>query len=769
MPVITEMKKTFVIVFLLAFCLLLLNACGEQQAAQAEVVTPTAALSYPYEALSVSEIMVRNSSTLLRDGRFPDWVELHNGSSVSIPLDDVVISDGNKRHSFSGLTLAPGAYLLLICEEDLPFSLSDSETLTLTAPDGRVLSRYDCSLSEENASLICEDEGCRVSSFPTPGYPNTAEGYEACQSALQSGPALRINEVYIHGSAKLDTCDWVELYNAGSESVNLSDYALSDRAGKPEKLPLSDTVLASGEYAVINLGDDSFSLGEEESLYLSCGGVIVDAVSLRFVPTGGSIGRERGNGWYYYSASSPGEENRNGCRSVAGAPVLSGQDGVFSPGESVTVELTGEGSIYYTTDCTRPGTESTLYRGPITLSETTVLRAVSVADGKLNSEVSTYSFIFTDVSLPVVSLVGDVPSTLNSLKHAVNKTTEVSCILSFYEDSGSFTIPCGVHLGGNTSLKQHSKSFKVHFRGCYGADTLSYDVFGTGITEYHSLGLRRGYDSLQTVFKSELFETLARSFTDVCPIQNSRFCRMYINGEYWGLVSLREDFSTAYFSAHDGSDESSVEYCHFPVDTHSVFYSEVTSFCSQSENTGEAAYSYLSSVLDIDSVIDWMVVKGIAGDIDHCNNVACYRSSATAYKWRFLIWDFDGAGKVPFRNMVSVSTPNFYSQDMSLILRTLLSSKVFRSRLIERVADALNGSFSEENFLSVLSEYENLLREEVTIDFKEWNTALYVWEARVAYLRKTVCNTEWRDQTVHNLVILPGMEGMDFSALTTLK
>ena len=58
-----------------------------------------------------------------------------------------------------------------------------------------------------------------------------------------------------------------------------------------------------------------------------------------------------------------------------------------------TVTLSGgEGtSIYYTTDGTDPTTSSTLYTGPITISETTTLRAIAVKDG-VSSPVAEYTY-----------------------------------------------------------------------------------------------------------------------------------------------------------------------------------------------------------------------------------------------------------------------------------------------------------------------------------------------------------------------------------------
>ena len=760
--------KKITIVILFSLCLLLCG-CGGSDVPEAVDAPPAEEATIDYSTLRLNELMTDNTATLLKNGSLPDWIELYNDSDSSLSLEGLVLSDGSHTCVLPELSVEGKGVLLLLCgdgEGEVPFSLSENDTLTLSAPDGTVLSSCDCAGIGENCSLRFSEGVYEVSRSPSPGFPNTEEGYESYRLSLKSQSPLCINEVFAHGSEKQNTTDWVELCNTGDAALTLSDYCLSDKADHLGKLRLPDVTLEKGELYLCSLGGDTFSLDDEtEQLYLSCEEEIVDCVCLRGIPACGSIGRENGQGWYYYAVPSPLEENRDGFVQVAEAPLLVGQDGVFAPGESVTVELSGEGSIYYTTDCSHPSADSTLYTGPITLTKDTVLRAVSVADGKLDSSASCYSFFFTDVSLPVVSLIGDEPEKLDRLKRLPSKIPEIPGVLSLYEEDDSFTVPCGIRLSGNSSVKLNSKSFKVYFRSCFGASSLCYDVFDNGITNYHSLGLRRGYDSYKAMFRNELFETLARSFTDLCPVQSSKFCRAYINGEYWGIVSLRDDFSPTFFSENYGGKKSSVEYFKFPVDKHNSFYSEVLTFCIKHRDEGEYVYEQLKDTIDMDSLIDWIIVKGYFGDVDYFPNVACYRSNETGYRWRFALWDFDLAPISPFQNMVIGSSEELHSPELSAILTALCSSETFRERFVTRLAEAVNGPFRSENVLALIDSYEELLQEEVPVDHKQWNMSPYSWSNEVEHLRTTYSDPRWRQQMIAAIRRFPHFEDMDLSVL----
>jgi len=75
------------------------------------------------------------------------------------------------------------------------------------------------------------------------------------------------------------------------------------------------------------------------------------------------------------------------------APTFSPAATSFSSPISVTLSDTTSGAkIYYTTDGSTPTTSSTLYTGPITISVTTIIRAIAAATGMVNSNVSSATY-----------------------------------------------------------------------------------------------------------------------------------------------------------------------------------------------------------------------------------------------------------------------------------------------------------------------------------------------------------------------------------------
>lgn len=77
--------------------------------------------------------------------------------------------------------------------------------------------------------------------------------------------------------------------------------------------------------------------------------------------------------------------------SASGVPTISGAD-KFSDRTDVTITATPGAIIYYTTDDTMPTKESQKYDTPITLTETTTIKAIAIEDGHIMSDVVGMAF-----------------------------------------------------------------------------------------------------------------------------------------------------------------------------------------------------------------------------------------------------------------------------------------------------------------------------------------------------------------------------------------
>lgn len=86
------------------------------------------------------------------------------------------------------------------------------------------------------------------------------------------------------------------------------------------------------------------------------------------------------------------EEGGSQTETVA-TPTFSPAAGTYTSAQNVTISTTtSDATIYYTTDGNAPTTESSVYNRPITVNETTTIKAIAVKDGMNNSGVATATY-----------------------------------------------------------------------------------------------------------------------------------------------------------------------------------------------------------------------------------------------------------------------------------------------------------------------------------------------------------------------------------------
>lgn len=787
-------------VLLIVLLCMILAACGKSQPAPAATPVPTAAptpqptpeptpyISPDADKIKISELMVKNDATLLdSDGEFSDWFELVNTSDSPVSLAGWRVSDGEDKSgwSFPDVTIDAGGYLLVFAsskesagtELHASFSLSEDETLYLYAPENYLAdSAPNVSTMADHSSVRRADGSFEDCIWPTPGYSNDAEGYELFCAAHTATSPLVINEVMVYNDSYNrqpdgEYYDWVELKNVSEEPIMLAEYYLSDDKDNPMLWRLPERYLDPGALLVVHCSGNSdlstsdtvhsnFSLNStSERLYLTSAAQqrVTDYVWLHDIFKDWTVGRMDGqSGFFYLSSPSPWSGNRgNAYRYISDQPVSLGEDGIYNDVTSVSVELEGSGRIFYTTDGSRPDESSSEYTEPITLDKTTVIRAINVQDGAAPSRAITLSYIINENhTLPVLSLSTDSPSTFSGIYYGKRKYYEIPANISYFEDGSSFNIDCGLKMKGWTSLENPKKSMGVSFRGCYGDDMLDYDIFGSDVTEFSSLSIRAGQDYPLAIIRNELFQELCLEMGDNVPTQNSKYCILYLNGSYYGIYCLKEDFSKQYYASHNGVKKDDVTMLKSPVALNSEVYQEVFQFCRDNDMSLDENYDHICSVLDIDNVVDWFLIEGYTANSDVNGNMRYFKLNDGG-KWQIAFYDLDWTFNYASNCFTNITDSNREVQVSQLINRLLTNAR-FREQLLSRYSELVGTTLSNEHVLAKIDELQALLEPEVPRERDQWGSDVDGWRYRLDELRSFITDNDYANYSANKLCSMLG-------------
>ena len=720
--------------------------------------------------VAISELMAAGQTVLPdEDGGFHDWVELHNITGETVNLKGWFLSDDPEKPTkwkFPDVQLLPDEHLVVFCSGQdrynldnlhTNFSLSASgEHVVLSSPLGVAVHSIAFGRCEEETSLIVDgtSETLLTTELPTPGCSNDTAGYERlCASDVARGPlaiweVMASNDTYL--PQQLGKCyDWVEIRNISGEEVKLSDYSITDDPDTPQTYILPDKTLKPGEsIAIILSGDESLSTKKydhagftlsvkQDRLYLfGNDGVMLDYVLLRQIPVGYSYGRSNSIGGFFYMEPTPLKENNPGYRLISQMPTASVESGVHIQNTSVDVSFSSEGEIYYTTDGSDPSVSSLRYEGPIHIDDTTVLRAVAVEDGKLQSSIYTSTFVFENGhSLPVVSLVTD-PKNLWGKDGIYKSTYDVkelkrSADLSYVGEDGSFSTRCEISLHGKTSiLKQDKKSFTVRFQNNY-EGPLNYDVFGDGDNTYYSSLLLRAdqEDVYSTYIRDNLYGNLASEYCDTVIAMRNKYIVLYLNGEYWGIYSIREHHSVEHYATQMEVPIDSVTMVKNYATANTAMY-PVYRYCEKTDMSKPENYEKLKTMMDVTSFADWIILEAYCGNIDINGNMRYYYSSADGL-WRCGLVDVDLG---MFRDLRFEDMEDINHHDV--FVEALYSNEEFQDLLAKRLAELLAGPLSDEYINNKIEEMADMVRPELTREKERWGGTIPQWERMIEKLHK---------------------------------
>ena len=723
----------------------------------------------PKPELIISEIML-SSGDVPYQGIFTDVVEIWNPTDKTVSTAGWYLSDGSDPYAYPlpKQEIESGDRILIPCSRTATgFALSVKETLCLLSPNGKWASRVLCAEIQLGQSIQLLDSAYTAGPVSL-GYENTSAGalaYEQSRApkGLQISELMSANQSYVKGPYG-STWDWVELYNGGSESVNLKDYTFSVNSDRLNDQQLPDKTLAPGQYCVILLSDksDSYPKGYDrlpvnlsskgESVYLSKGGEVVDYAIVPAMPTDISYGRATGSG--EFSCLLPTPEAVNGEKaSISENPQAVTAQGAYDTA-SVSVTLRGNGAIYYTTDCTEPTTESTPYTGPITLTKTTVIRAISYEPGKLPSEITDLTYVVNEGHrLPVVSLV-TTPDNLWDYNTGIYvegpnagatsphwganywQNWEKTATVSLFEKDGTgFSEPCGISIFGAYSRALPMKAFDIAFRDSYGAGSLNYPLFGEkGLDSYENFILRcSGQDALVARMRDVLMTSLVADQTTVA-VQKYRPVVLYLNGEFWGVYYIREKANENYVAGNYNADAADVSLTEFNGNTE---YKRLVDYAHTHDLTVQEHYDYVCSQMDVDNYIDFMVAQMYIANTD-IDNIKFFKTSDLKWTWLFYDTDlaFSSSGYDTVKDYTNPSGTGGGRALSTKLINALLKNPEFKDKFIRRFAWQMNNIWSVENVTARVNELEALIAEDMKRDCEKWGRGYTSWQGSVDFLRR---------------------------------
>jgi hypothetical protein len=709
------------------------------------------------QTLVINEVMSTNTTVVTDDdNEYQDWIEIYYTGPIAFNLEGYGLSDDVAlpfKWTFPEYWIEPGDHLVIWCSDknrtdinnDLHTNFkisSGGEVLTLTNPNGTLTDSYPAVIIGDNISYGRQTDGASTLVYflePTPWQSNTTQGYDGIVAAptvsIPSGffttgfsVSLAHADPTVTLVYTLDGSD-PELSNLSGTTYNYKNsyIELPGQTSGPLLQNNYSSFTYSTPIAITDRTSQPNDLAKISSTYHQ---------TPEYIPTTtifkGTVVKVRAFKTGYVPSPI-----------VSKTYVVSPEGaGRFSL-PVVSLSLTESKFFDY---------ENGIFVAGKDFDDWRALNPTVVADANvINEETENANYVRTG-----------------------SGTEQVGHMSYFVNGNEVINQNVGIRINGGNSRSIQSKALRLYARSEYGADKFDYPFFADEtLTSFKRLVLRNsGQGFYSTLFTDAFIQDLAKKLN--VDSRANQPTIVLVNGEYWGILNIRERYDDKYFTSMYGIEEEELDFLKddlTPDTGDNDHYFAMTDYMEANSLANQSDYNYITTQLDPENFRDYHITNIYAQNTDWPGwNTVFYRKRTAAYeptapyaqdgRWRAALNDFDSSfGNFPEgseHNTLEFATatggPAYPNPEWStLILRKLLENDGFKLNFINRFADLLNTYFSPSRVVDQINLYKNRIQPEIQEHIDRWSSHVDIesWEDYHVQQMLNFANTRPDNQRQH--------------------
>ena len=611
--------------------------------------------------------------------------------------------------------------------------------------------------------------------------------------SAQCNAQFIISEVMISNRSYLDSENdlpesWIELYNTTDQPLSLYEYhIICDKQN--HFICTIDTTIAPKSYIIILCDEKNydfhtkFKLPYNKNFELTLLSPANEIISLLTIPEKKqndiSYGIDSLNhqGWML---PSPMSDNTSIYTQFLQKPTLSKQSGIYHQPFTINLATNNKESItYYTTNGSISTEKDSVFADNLQIKETTVIQLRSFADNHIPSEVSAYTFLFPDhdITLPVMSIITDEENLYDEkrgiyVEGSFNDTFNFAhnwhrpIYINYLDTLGNLLLdqPAEMRIAGATSRLHPQKSLAIYSKKrCSGNDFL-YPLWEEKphIKSTHSFLLRNaGNDFIIAHLRDAIVQTYIGRTLPHLDYQAYQPVITYINGEYNGLMNLRERANEDYLSSNYGIDNVDIIENWFTL-SKGTWIDAIYLYTLLKRK--DLSYQNLDSLIDINQFMDYFIAETYFGNADYPdNNIVMWKEKKKGAKWKWILKDLDMTLDYQFvrTDPPTFTTINFFDQILNeeyiqssgmmtfptRLMRILTRMEPFKEPFIDRLTiymgDFLHPRYILPHIDSLANriEYEFPFTYNLYADYRKDDCA--EWYREINIIKESVSKRNW--------------------------
>ena len=432
-------------------------------------------------------------------------------------------------------------------------------------------------------------------------------------------------------------------------------------------------------------------------------------------------------------------------------------------------------------------------------SKASVIKYAAFVNDKISSKIYTKTFFRKDsvnnihYKIPVISLTTDVKNLYSQDiglfvsgekfesddKHSGNffergKEFERKVFFQYFDKNINlvFETYLGMRIHGGVSRRFPQKSLKFYKRKEYNSSKIKLPFLSEKRVKRFILEGMQESGGGRALIEDIVGQNIVKNLN--FEHQSSNPVIVFINGEYWGLYTLRDRLDEHYLSYKFGLHRDSFNI----VDGHARRnfqvvhgdnreFLDLIDFIDNNDLSISENYNYVTNKIDINNFIDYYSVQIFFANLDWpVHNIKFWKKRKNG-KWRIFMYDIDGG----FRHKSPKDVEEDYLKDMftyllndkdckscknppksTLFFRGLSQNDNFRSKFSSRYKDIIDNFMDTEKTLPIVDSISSVYDPYIDEHIRRWGFPKdkKYWETHVdSHIKQFLLNRE--NATLENL------------------
>ncbi len=553
--------------------------------------------------------------------------------------------------------------------------------------------------------------------------------------------------------------DWIELYNKTNQTINIGGFYLSNDIQNPKKFKFPpNTIIKPFGYLLVWADNQAYlngydmrkkrsSLDSNHSaenstsihtnfklakkglvLLLDKNGTLIDKFVYKKQKANISCIKE-GNKTLF-AIPTPNQKNAHGYPKPKKTqkPSFSKESGFYRGCQKVELKHNKHAKIYYTLDGSIPTTASTQYTKPITICETSVIRARALEKGKFFSNIVNHTYLIDEnISLPVVSVAIDkkylYDETIGIATNYEEHWIRPGAVEYFQDKKSIFSTNAGIKINGNHTRAYPQKSFAVYFKKKYGKKFIEYPLFRDKphIKKIKSFILRNsGTNWGHSLIREGIIHRIVKENMDI-DFQSYHPVIMLLNGQYWGIYNIREKMNKDYIETNyhiKSSDIDLIENDKIPAEGDMDDFYDLMDYIKTHDLSDESNFNKIKEKIDMTEFINHIITESFSGNSSIHHNIKRWKNKSQTGKWRTLLFDLDRGFNNPEAYVLGYVAD---CHPTSSIFTHLLQNREFVYQFASLYFSHLNTTFKTKRVDRFITQAKEEIAPEIKRHFKKWS------------------------------------------------